>query len=103
MAETQVKDTLLPRIQDHLADLSERPQTPLDADLFTVAAYELPGRTPDRFPPQSRQRLIIQLYHILPNLQQSPTPLIHLLTRLLRGIRLSNILDLDPPVDFGAG
>ena len=103
MEEIQPNEKLLRRVREHLAEVSEKPQTPLDADLLRIAAYDLPGPAKDSFSLQSRQLLIIQLYQLLPTLQQSPEPLVHLLSRLLQDIRLSAILDLDPPVDFVAG
>jgi hypothetical protein len=90
----------LDRLQAHLQDLQNAPATTIiDEKLFDTAGYVLlPTLTADAI-----QSLILQLYQLLPTLQQDPTPAVRLLTKLLHPVPLSSILSLEPPVDFVAG
>lgn len=90
----------LERLQAHLQQLHDAPATTsIDEKLFDTAGYVLlPTLTADTI-----QELILQLYRLLPTLQQDPTPAVRLLTKLLHPVPLSSILSLEPPVDLVAG
>ncbi|KAF2431241.1 hypothetical protein EJ08DRAFT_193201 [Tothia fuscella] len=90
----------LGRLQAHLQDLQAAPDTTtIDEKLFDTAGYVLLPK----LNAETIQGLIIQVYRLLPTLQQDPTPVVRLLTKLLDPVPLSSILSLELPVDFVAG
>jgi hypothetical protein len=87
------------RLQQHLQEVQNDPSTPLDEKVLDTAIYALiPTLTS-----QDTQALILQIYQLLPNLQQDPTPVVRLLSRLLEPIPLAHILSLEPPPDLISG
>jgi hypothetical protein len=89
----------LDRLRQHLQQVQQDPSVALDEKLLDTAIYALvPTITP-----QDAQTLVLQIYQLLPSLQQDPTPVVRLLARLLEPVPLSAILSLEPPVDFIAG
>ncbi|KIW08284.1 uncharacterized protein PV09_01203 [Verruconis gallopava] len=87
------------RLRQHLKDVHDNPSIILDEKLLDQARYSLiPTLTS-----QDRQALILQVYQLLPNLQQDPAPTVSLLSKLLEPVSLSDVLALEPPVDFIAG
>jgi hypothetical protein len=89
----------LQQLRRHFQQVQSDPSTLLDEKLLDTAIYALiPTLTP-----QDSQTLILEIYQLLPILQQDPTPLVRLLARLLEPVPLSAILSLEPPVDFIAG
>ena len=91
-------DQLL-QLQQHLQSIQDAPTTPLDEKLIDTCIYALAPTLQG----QDRQSLVLTIYQFLPTLQQDPTPLVRLLSKLLEPIPLSLILSLDPPVDFVSG
>ncbi|TID24795.1 Oxysterol-binding 4 [Venturia nashicola] len=92
-------ERVLEAVRAHLQAVQDDPSTQLDDTLLETAGYVL---LPVLSPPQT-QALVLQLYQILPALQQDPEPAVRLLTKLLEPIPLSAILSLEPPVDFVQG
>lgn len=89
----------LQNLRLHLQNVQDDPSTALDEKLLDTAIYALiPTLTP-----QDVQSLVLQIYQLLPNLHQDPSPVVRLLHRLLEPIPLSAILSLEPPVDFVSG
>lgn len=94
---TQTHD--LQRLRKHLQEVHDNPATPLDQKLLDTASYIY---SPELGQEASRD-LILQIYQLLPTLQQDPTPVNRLLSKLLEPIPLSTLLSFEPPVDFVAG
>jgi hypothetical protein len=92
-------DDLLARVQAHLQQVEDAPGTVLDEKLLDTAGYTLVPV----IDPSSRLQLVLGTYQLLPTLQQDPTPVVRLLTKLLEPVPLTDILSLQPPVDFVAG
>ena len=93
------QEDLVPRLQAHLQQVHDAPSTPLDQKLLDTASY-IYGADLD---PETAQRLILQIYQLLPTLQQDPSPVNRLLSKLLEPVPLSDILSFEPPVDIVAG
>jgi len=96
MAESQ---ELLQRLRDHLQQVHDDPLTPFDQKLFDTASYIF---LPELGPEQS-QSLVLQIYQLLPTLQQDPEPVTRLLAKLLEPVSLATILSFEPQVDLLAG
>jgi hypothetical protein len=96
------EDPLLRRLHQHIQELAQNPQLPVDDDLLALAAFDLPQRPPTVFTSAARQQLIVEIYQLLP-LLQSPAQVVRLLSKLLESVPLAAILSLEPPVDFVAG
>jgi len=92
-------EDLVPRLQAHLQQVHDAPSTPLDQKLLDTASYIYSAD----LDPETAQRLILQIYQLLPTLQQDPSPVNRLLSKLLEPVPLSDILSFEPPVDFVAG
>jgi hypothetical protein len=92
-------DDLLARVQAHLKQVEESPETVLDEKLLDTAGYTLVPL----IDPSNRLQLVLGTYQLLPTLQQDPTPVVRLLTKLLDPVPLADILSLQRPVDFVAG
>lgn len=89
----------LQNLRLHLQNVQDDPSTAFDEKLLDTAIYALiPTLTP-----QDIQSLVLQIYQLLPTLQQDPSPVVRLLHRLLEPIPLTAILSLEPPVDFVSG
>lgn len=99
----QSRETPLERLQASLTQLENDPSTSLDRRLFEECTL-LPLASLPR-DQNSAMQLISRLARLLPNLQQDPSPAINLLRKCVESFVLSfsNILQLDPPVDFVAG
>ena len=93
------QEDLVPRLQAHLQQVHDAPSTPLDQKLLDTASY-IYGADLD---PETAQRLILQIYQLLPTLQQDPSPVNRLLSKLLEPVPLSDILSFEPSVDIVAG
>lgn len=92
-------EDLIPRLQAHLQQVHDVPSTPLDQKLLDTASYIYSADLDS----ETAQALILQIYQLLPTLQQDPSPVNRLLSKLLEPVPLSNILSFEPPVDFVAG
>jgi len=89
------------RLREHLQNVLDEPAKTLDQRLLEDCEVLLPPEIGnDR---SVLHGLVVQISQLLPNLQQDPTPLAKLLTRLVEPFSFSEILALDPPVDFVAG
>lgn len=96
MAETQ---ELLQRLQTHLQLVHDDPSTPMDQKLLDTASYIY---SPE-LGPEASQSLILEIYQVLPSLQQDPAPLIRLLSKLLEPVPLSNVLSIVPTEELIPG
>ena len=89
------------RLQAHLSDVQSNPSTPLDERLFKEAEVFLATQLFSQ--PAELLSLITALSSLLPTLQQDPSPVISLLGKLVDPFSFSDVLQLNPPVDFVAG
>ena len=89
------------RLQEHLDQVQADPAIPLDEKLFKQTEVFLVLQLHE----DSSQLigLITSLSSLLQTLQQDPAPVISLLSKLVEPFSFSDILNLQPPVDFGAG
>jgi len=89
------------RLEAHIAQVRDDASITLDERLFheaeTFLAVQLYNTPPELL------SLITLLSSLIPTLQQDPTPVIKLLQRLVEPFSFTDILQLDPPVDFLAG
>ena len=93
-------NTLLRRLNTHLAELQANPTTTaIETRLFDEAELMLP----DHVSKQETFALVQQLSALLQNIQQDPTSAVNLLIRLLNPFGFSDVLAFDPPVNFAAG
>jgi len=97
MSETNLQE----RLQAHLSDVQTNPSTTLDERLFKEAEVFLATQLYNQ--PAALLDLITALSALLPSLQQDPSPVISLLGKLVDPFSFSDVLQLDPPVDFVAG
>ncbi|KAF2398308.1 hypothetical protein EJ06DRAFT_532057 [Trichodelitschia bisporula] len=89
----------LQSVTAHLRAVRDSPSTPLDAQQLEAARLILaPTLTPE-----DTQGLILEIYQLLPTLQQDPAPATHLLDKLLEPVPLTTILSMEPPVDLIKG
>lgn len=96
MAETQ---ELLQRLHAHLQQVHDDPSITLDQKLLDTASYIY---SPE-LGPEASQNLILQIYQVLPTLQQDPAPLIRLLSKLLEPVPLSGVLSIVPTEELIPG
>ncbi|KAI9832799.1 MAG: hypothetical protein M1819_004019 [Sarea resinae] len=94
---------ILARTQQHLAAIHDDPATPLDGRLLDEFAAYAPTFINDSTNRPVVHHLVSQIAKIIPTLDQSPTPLSSVLLILLRPFKFSDILKVDPPVDFVGG
>lgn len=92
---------LATRLQAHLDQVQADPSIALDERLFKQAEVFLVVQLRDD--PTQSIGLITALSSVLQTLQQDPAPVISLLTKLVEPYSFSDILGLQPPVDFVAG
>lgn len=93
-------DVLLQKLRDHLRLVQQSPETPLDHQLLEECdAFLAPAI---RNSPENGQ-LVAQIATLLPELRQLPGPLMNLLQSLVMFYTFSQILAMQPPVDFAAG
>ena len=94
------QNTTLSRLNTHLTNLQADPTTtPIDTRLFEEAELVLPEYIDKR----ETFALVQQLSALLQDIQQNPTPAVHLLIRLLNPFAFSDVLAFDPPVNFATG
>lgn len=89
------------RLQAHLDQVQADPATPLDEKLFKQAEVFLVPQI--REDPTQSISLVTSLSSLLQTLQQDPGPVTSLLSKLVEPFSFSDILSLQPPVDFVAG
>lgn len=92
--------TLYDQTQGHLASVHNDPTIQLDERLLLEADAFLATQLRDD--KQRRLELVVQISTLLPTLQQDPNLVIHLLQKLVVPFSFSDILQLQPPVDFVA-
>jgi len=89
------------RLQAHLDQVQADPATPFDEKLFKQTEVFLVAQIQDN--PTQSISLITTLSSLLQTLEQDPAPVISLLSKLVEPFSFSDILSLQPPVDFVAG
>ena len=94
-------DELYSNVYHHLNEISQDPDHPLNIRLIQEADTFLAVRLWSE--QDKQQKLVSILSAVLPQIQQDPEPLNKLLLRLIDPYSFSNVLTLDPPVDFVAG
>lgn len=91
----------LSRLKAHLEQLESDPSSPADSKLFDecliIPLSMLPNDKPELVD------LVSRLARISTSLQQDPSLLIQLLQKFVQPFSFSEILRLDPPVDFVVG
>jgi hypothetical protein len=94
------QNTLLNRLNTHLAHLqANRTTAEIDVRLFDEAELILP----EYINKEETLLLVQQLSALLQDIQQTPTPAVNLLIRLLNPFAFSDVLAFDPPVNFAVG
>lgn len=91
---------LLTRLKANIAQVEEEASTPLDLSLFDECSIFGAHLSRDH---TAITELVASLARLLPRLQQDPTPVIHLLSKVVESLSFSDVLSLDPPVDFVTG
>lgn len=90
--------TLDAQLESHLTRLEQDPSEPIDDRLFdSCSAFLAAQLVRDQ---QQLIQLITRLSSLLRNLQQDPSPVVRLLSKLVEPFEFEDILRLDPPVDF---
>ena len=90
---------LLEQLKYHISNVQQDPTIPLDEKLFEASnTFLAPNVTPD-----VSTHLVQVLAGLISTLQQDPSPVTHLLLRLLAPFSFSDILSFDFPVDLVAG
>ncbi|KAI9875564.1 MAG: hypothetical protein M1830_008333 [Pleopsidium flavum] len=92
---------LLSAIQDHLSEVAQTPSLPLNEKLLEEFQAQFSEST-DR---ASIAELINQLSGVLPSLQQDPTPIVKLISTIIKPatFTFNDVLSIQPSVDFVAG
>lgn len=85
----------------HITELESDPELPIDGKLFDSCLSFLAVQLA-----QGQQKLIdliVKLSGLLLKLQQDPSPVIRLLSKLVEPLTFTDVLALDPPVNFVGG
>jgi hypothetical protein len=101
----------LPRqLAEYLSKISKTPDPntgtmdPADSKMFEWLEFYVPKWSEEEFSPSARMEFIVGIYSLIPVSPNGlPEQVIKLLGLLVKTVPISKILDLDPPVDFGAG
>ncbi len=88
-------------LENHLLQLQEAPGTPLNEQLFEECGIFLASHLQKN--PEQLQRIVQQVAQTLPTIQHDPQPCIRLLLKLIETYSFSDVIHLDPPVDFVTG
>lgn len=89
------------QLDTHISQLEQDPTTPLDERLFDNGVSFIAVKLSQQ--PEKLTSLIIRLSVLLLQLQQDPSPVIRLLSKLVEPLTFTDVLSLQPPVDFVAG
>lgn len=88
-------------LNTHITELESDPDVPIDEKLFDSCLSFLAVQL------MQEQRklidLIVRLSGLLVKLQQDPAPVIRLLSKLIEPLAFTDVLALDPPVNFVGG
>jgi len=94
-------ETLQNTLENHLLQLQEAPDTPLNELLFEECGIFLPSHLQKH--PEQLRWIVQQVAKTLPTIQHDPQICIRLLLRLIETYSFSDVIHLDPPVDFVTG
>ena len=93
--------SLIRSLHAHLQHVDRDPTQPLDERLLDECGIFLPPYLEGSL--EENARIVGQISTLSPKLQQDPTSLIRLLQKLVTPFSFSDILALEPPVEFAGG
>ncbi|OMP81814.1 hypothetical protein BK809_0006123 [Diplodia seriata] len=85
------------KLTHHLTQVQQHPSLPLDASLFDDVE---PLATSNSLDAKTARELLSQMTRLFTVLQQDPTPVIQLVTKIGAAFDFNTIRSLDPPIDF---
>lgn len=85
------------QLTQHLKQVQQHPSLPLDASLFDAVE---PLAASNSLDSKTAYELLSQMTRLFNVLQQDPTPVIQLVTKLGAGFDFDTIRSLDPPIEF---
>lgn len=92
---------LAAQLQRHLAELEQDRSVAFDEKLFEECRHFLAVQLQKE--PEELIKLIVRLSGVLLNAQRDPAPVVRLLSKLVEPLSFSDVISLQPPIDFVGG